>query len=50
MSKVMAKGQDKRGQGSKTKAQSSLKEKRAVKRSKRNDSKSSDAFAKIKTP
>lgn len=44
----MAKGQDKRSQASKTKAQSSLKEKRAVKRSKRNDAKSSDAFSNIK--
>lgn len=42
----MAKGQDKRSQGDKTKAQSSLKEKRAQKRAKRNDGKSSGAFIK----
>lgn len=43
----MAKDKDKRTQSDKTKAQSSLKEKRALKRSKRNDSKSSDAFGTI---
>ena len=43
----MAKGQDKRGSGEKTKAQSTLKEKRALKRAKRNGSKG-DGFGKIK--
>jgi hypothetical protein len=43
----MAKGQDKRNQGDKTKAKSSFKEKRALKRAKRNELKPSDAFAKI---
>ncbi len=44
---LMAKGQDKRSQGDKTKAQSTLKEKRAQKRAKRGDSKSSTAFIKV---
>jgi hypothetical protein len=43
----MAKGQDKRSQGTKTKAQSSLKEKRAQKRAKRSDSKSSSGFTNL---
>lgn len=43
----MAKGQDKRSQGGKTKAKSSFKEKRALKRAKRDSAKSSNAFAGI---
>ncbi len=43
----MAKGQDKRAQGDKTKAKSSLKEKRAQKRAKRDGSKPADAFSTI---
>jgi hypothetical protein len=41
----MAKGQDKRSQADKTKAQSTLKEKRAQKRAKKSGSKAADAFA-----
>ena len=37
----MAKGQDKKKQGDKTKAQSTLKEKRALKRAKKNPSQGS---------